>query len=98
MSNRRATSKARLKQGIRHYGAFARDDLMAGAMAALGFLRTIEPEPKDVEAAWRAFGTELLADYKRHEGDMSQLALPRCGAKPLPRSPELHRFFSFTRA
>ena len=64
MTDRRAASKARLKQGVRHYGVFARDDLMAGMLSELGYLTAIEPEHKDVEAAWQAFAAELLADYE----------------------------------
>jgi hypothetical protein len=74
--DRRAASKARRKQHIRHYGAFARDDLIAGMLEALGFLRTIEPQHADVEAAWQTFTDELLSSYER-ESDMSQLALPK---------------------
>jgi hypothetical protein len=74
----KAASKARRKRGVRGYRSFGREHLMAGVLEALGFLRAIEPEHRDVEAAWQAFTDELLRSYELADGDVSLKALPRC--------------------
>jgi hypothetical protein len=71
MSDRRAASKARRRQGIRAYTVFCPEHLLEGALAHLRYLKAVEPEHRDTEAALQVFMCELLASYSESDGDVS---------------------------